>query len=381
MSAFLSSDISLRSLSLLEISLPFADEFRSAIGRRRERRALLVRWTDLDGAWGIGECSCRPDPYYSGEFVDGAVAVIRDHVFPRLPVHGTLQDVTAVLSRVRGWNFTVAALLDALFDRQRRKGLPDPLVATSLPASTAVPVGISLGLFDRVDEAVERVAGAVDAGFRRVKLKVDPRMKMATLTAIRSEFPEISLSFDANGSIEREDYQFVESLQRLEPLHLEQPFAPRRLDLTIALKLQLPDLRICLDESVDGLGDLITAHRLGALDELNIKPGRVGGQLAVLQLLEYCARHAIPTWVGGMFETGIGRFANLRVAARIPDAVAHDLNPPAGYLTADVVRRPLEMSRDGLIEVGDESPVAVDEDALERFSVRRIDLVKKNDRR
>ena len=123
--ALLATEISLKHLTLQVVAVPNKEPFRSAIGERRERRALLVRWTDRDDAWGIGECSCRPDPFYNGEFVEGAISVLRDYIFPHLPGQGTARDVAAVAMKMRGWNFTVAALLDALFDLMRRKRLPD----------------------------------------------------------------------------------------------------------------------------------------------------------------------------------------------------------------------------------------------------------------
>ncbi len=373
--ALLATEISLKRLTLQVVAVPNKVPFRSAIGERRERRALLVRWTDRDDAWGIGECSCRPDPFFNGEFVEGAISVLRNYVFPQLPDRGSVRDVVAVAMKMRGWNFTITALLEALFDLMRRKGLPDLLDGWPRPPQLRIPVGISLPIFDTPDAAAERVGKAVEAGFRRVKLKVTPGMDLATLHAVRNAFPSIYLGFDANGAIGEGDQAFVEALAALEPTVLEQPFAPGRIDLCAALKKHRPALRICLDESVDGLGALITAHRLGALDELNLKPGRVGGPLTTVRIMEYCRVHGIPAWVGGMFETGIGRAANLRVAARLPEALAHDLSPPRRYLAQDVVQRPLTMDADGYISF-DDQPIMPDEAVLERFSVQRIVLTK-----
>ncbi|MFB3131220.1 MAG: enolase C-terminal domain-like protein [Rhodothermales bacterium] len=373
--ALLSTEISLRHLTLLEVVVPRKTFFRSSIGVRRQRQALFVHWTDRDDDWGVGECSCRPDPYYNGEFVDGAIGVLRDFVFPSLLARGTVREVVAAASKVRGWNFTVAALLEAVFDLLRRKGLPDVLDAWPVAPLPRVPVGISLPLFDTADEAAERVEQAVAAGYRRVKLKVAPGMNLDTLAAVRSAFPSIYLGFDANGACTDEDRSFVDALAAFEPAILEQPFAPDRLDLCVALRKHRPALKVCLDESISGLGDLMTAHRLGALDELNLKPGRVGGPLATLRILDYCAAHALPVWVGGMFETGLGRAANLRVAARLPEAKAHDLRPAQHYLTADVVEQPLAMDTEGYVHV-DDRPVMLNDAVIDRFCTRRIVLAK-----
>ena len=367
------SEVSLATLSLIELSIPQL-AFRSAIGERLNRRALLVRWTDRDGCWGLGECSCRPDPFFNGEFVDGAYDVIRDFVFPLLPARCSIADLASLLRRFRGWNFTVATVLEAACDLLRRKGLPDPLLDAGPPLVERVPVGISLGLFDGASEAVERVTLAVEQGYQRVKMKVAPSMNLEPLRAVRSEFPDLHLGFDANGSCGEGDRDFVRQLVELRPSCLEQPSSPDRLDLSRALHREFADLRICLDESVSAVGDLIAAHRLEALDEVNIKPGRVGGQIAVVEILEYCASNGIPAWVGGMFETSVGRVANLRVAARLIGAAGHDLSPPSAYLAEDVAREPLRMSADGFYEVGEESPVEVDEDAIDRLHVRKLDL-------
>jgi O-succinylbenzoate synthase len=373
---FLAQEVTLDRLEVLELVIPQVESFRSAIGVRTERRALFVRWFDKEGRWGLGECSCRPDPFFSGEFVDGARLVLRDHVFPRLPLDGTIADIITVLNRVRGWPFTVSAVLDAVCDLLRRRGEPDLLEAWDGPRIRKVPVGISLGLFSSAEAAVQRVEKAVAEGYHRVKLKITPTMDRRPLDAIRANFPNLHLGFDANGSGGDSDLDFFTALAQLTPAVLEQPFPPDRLDLCLKLKDRVPDLRICLDESVASFGDLLTAHRLGALDELNIKPGRVGGPLATARILTYCRQHQIPAWVGGMFETGVGRLANLRLAARLPEATAHDLSPSRRYFKVDVVTPEVKMGADGTVDLGEEEPPAIDEAAVEELLVKRMVLSK-----
>ncbi|RMH80529.1 MAG: o-succinylbenzoate synthase, partial [Calditrichaeota bacterium] len=168
----LSETIELARLELLVLALPQVEPFRSAIGERRERQALLVRWHDSQGKWGIGECSCRPDPYFNGEFLEGALSLIRHFIFPALPGRGQLRQVVQALNRIRGWPFTTAAVLEAVLDWRRRRGQPDALDRRPGPRSRRIPVGISLGLFPDADSAVTRVEEALAAGYRRIKLKV-----------------------------------------------------------------------------------------------------------------------------------------------------------------------------------------------------------------
>ena len=375
--SWLDQEIGLERLELLELAVPQVESFRTAIGVRNERRALFVRWFERSGGWGIGECSCRPDPYFNGEFLTGARSVIEDFVFPDLRRRGRVRDLVAVLERVRGWPFTMAAVLDAAGDLLRRQGLADPVDLWPHRRTERVPVGVSLGLFPSAEAAVERVGREAARGYRRIKLKISPAIDRRIFERVRAEYPELRLGFDANGSFGAQDLDFVASLAELEPTALEQPFAPGRLDLCLRLKERRPQLRICLDESATGVGLVAAGHRLGALDEVNLTPGRVGGMLRSLEILEYCREHQIPAWVGGMFETGVGRAQNLRFASCLPGARAHDLSPSRRYFAADVLEQPIEMGDDGCVAVP-AAPVELDEDVIERLTVDRRILVKES---
>ncbi len=375
LNAWLDHELDLERLELLELAVPQLETFRAAIGVRNERRALLVRWFAPDGTWGIGECSCRPDPYFNGEFLAGARSVIEQFVFPALPRHGTVRGLVEVLDRLRGWSFTAAAVLDAARDLLRRQGASDPIDLWPHPRAERVPVGISLGIFESAEAAIERVAREAQEGYRRIKLKISPEVDRDILAQLRTEFPELHLGFDANGSFGEKDIDFVSGLAELEPVAVEQPFAPDRLDLSSELKRRRPGLRLCLDESLTGIGLVAAARQLQALDEVNLKPGRVGGVLRSLEILEYCRGHELPAWIGGMFETGVGRAQNLRIASCLPGADAHDLSPSRRYFAVDVLRQPIEMDSDGKVAVP-EAPVEIDEDIVKRLTVDRRVLVK-----
>ncbi|MEO1082781.1 MAG: enolase C-terminal domain-like protein, partial [Acidobacteriota bacterium] len=347
--------------------------FRSAVGERHHRRALLVLWHDASGAVGVGECSCRPDPFYSGEFVDGAQLVLERFAQPLIAAASadglTLGAVEKALGRIRGWPFTTAAVLDAACDLLRRRGGRDYLDDLDVLAPR-VPVGISLGLFPDTESAVKRLGSEVDQGYRRIKLKIQPDLELEHLRAIRREFPDLALGFDANGSFGSDGMDFLVALGELEPTMLEQPFGPDRWDLLAELRRRAPDLPLCLDESIHGLGGLRLALQIDVIDELNLKPGRVGGPAVTAMMLEESRRRGLPVWIGGMFETSIGRRANLRVAARVAGATAHDLSPSSRYFSRDLVVPPVAMDADGRITV-DEAPVELDRASLEELTVER----------
>lgn len=361
-------------LELIDLSIPRRYPFHSAVGTRTVKRALLVRWWCPDGSSGVGEFSGRADPFFSGEFLDGAVLMLQDHLAPLLSAAGTLDDLVAACSRIRGWPFATGAVLFAALDALRRQGTPDAIDRWPHRREMTVPVGISLGLYPTTADTLRAVEGAAQRGFRRVKLKVSPQTDPRTLHAVRAAHPALPLSLDANGCFSEAHLDHLAALTPLRLLMLEQPFPPGRLDLDRALKERAPDLPICLDESLTDAGAIRTAHALGVLDIANLKPGRLGGPLTCEAALRWCQRNNVSAWIGGMFETGIGRHANLRAASCLPDALAHDISPPSRYLAHDLLTEPLEMSADGTIALED-APVEVDWSAVERFCQRRIRLL------
>ncbi|MCB1187756.1 hypothetical protein KDL29_11375 [bacterium] len=359
--------LGIHSMELRVVRLEQHEDFRSAIGMRSQRQALLVRLHARDGSFGIAECSGRPDPYYNEEFLSGSLQLLREFIAPLLDGSTSLAGLQRALSRIRGWNFTRAAVLDAAFDLQRRRGIPDLLDRLPGERLEKVPAGISLGIFADPESARKRINTAVSQGYRRIKLKLSPGMDRTVLEAALQESAGREVSLDANGSFGEDAMEQLVEFANCVAM-VEQPFAPDRLDLHAALRCRLEGTRVCLDESIHSPGSLESALAIGALDELNLKPGRVGGQAAAVSLLERCRTLSLHCWVGGMFETGIGRLANLRYAALLPDATAHDMGPSSRYFRQDILQHPVLMDADGLIDTGEGHPAVLDEQAIERFT-------------
>ena len=59
----------------------------------------------------------------------------------------------------------------------------------------------------------------------------------------------------------------------------------------------------------------VDAIERGATSIVNIKPGRMGGYLEALRVHDVCRALDVPVWCGGMLETGVGRAANVALAA------------------------------------------------------------------
>ena len=313
-------DIRIEAVELVRVEMPLIRPFRTSFGRMTLRDALLVRVASLD-AEGWGECVTSAAPVYSEEFTDGSVLVLRDHLVPRLLAGGRdlgAQDVGPRLARVQGHRMAKAALEAAVLDAQLRgagRSLADHLGAVV----DRVPAGVSVGIPDGgVAELVEQIAGYLDEGYVRVKAKVTPGFDVAAMRAVRDAFgPQLPLQVDANAGFHPDDDDHVRALEGLDELELtmiEQPFAPDRLrdHADLAARLDTP---VCLDESILDATRARDALDVGACTIVNIKPGRVGGLLESVRIHDLCATRSVAVWCGGMLETGIGRAANVALAA------------------------------------------------------------------
>ena len=367
---FLKTPLSLKSLELIVVELPQKTVFRSAIGERKSRKALIVKWLDTEGAVGYGECSCRPDPFYSHEFVDAAISLIREYIFPLIKQVSSYGELLQQMNRARGWNFTKAAVEFAANDLIRAKTGAGLLEASGIEALDRVPVGISLGLFNDAAALEQKLDELAGSGYQRLKFKITKGYNDPQILSVfeNLEFPNVA--FDANGAFDEEGFTDLNSFASFDRI-IEQPYPPTYLYLHQEYLKNYRDFRMCLDEEVETYGDLVS-HSL-EMQQLNIKPGRVGGLWNTLQMIDYCNEQGIDSWIGGMFETSIGRALNLQVASLLPEARAHDLSPSSRYFTRDLVTSPIEMT-DGYISRNSFEKIEIDQQSLQDLTIEHLTL-------
>jgi O-succinylbenzoate synthase len=205
-----------------------------------------------------------------------------------------------------------------------------------------------VGIADSISALLAEVAGYVDEGYRRIKLKIEPGWDVEPVRAVRERFGDVVLQVDANAAYTLGHARQLAELDDFDLAMLEQPLptADLRDHAALARRLRTP---ICLDESITSARAAVDAITLGACAIVNIKAGRVGGYLEARRIHDVCAAHGIPVWCGGMLETGLGQAANLALAALPGFTLPADIAPSARYFTADVT--PMITMADGLIGV------------------------------
>ena len=327
--------VHLARVELRRIRIPLIRPFRTSFGSEHVRDVLLVKAETTDGE-GWAECATEPSPLYSAEYTDAAEHVLEHHLIPRLfaAAHLTTPAVGTLLAPVKGHRMAKAAIETAVLDAElRAAGLS---LGTYLGAVRgAVDCGVSVGITGTVDELIEHVAGYLDDGYRRVKLKIEPGWDLEPVGAVRARWPELPLQVDANTAYRVTDARHLARLDDLGLLLIEQPLADDDLvgHAELAALLRTP---ICLDESIVSAAVAKSAIRLGACSIVNIKPARVGGYLEARRIHDVCAGHGVPVWCGGMLETGVGRAANLALAALPNFTLPGDTSASARYYEQDI---------------------------------------------
>jgi O-succinylbenzoate synthase len=356
---------------LLQVRMPLVAPFETSFGVQTERDVLLIR-VELDGQAGWGECVTLPDPVYSPEFNEAAATTIRNFLVPALAeVDGlTAAKVGVALERFKGHRMAKAALELAVLDAQLRiagMSLADYLGAVR----PTVPSGVSVGIQPSVPALLDVVAGYLDAGYVRIKLKIKPGWDIEPVRAVRERFGDILLQVDANTAYTLADARHLARLDEFGLLLIEQPLEDE--DLTwhadLARQLATP---VCLDESITSAKVAADAIRLGATSVVNIKAGRVGGYLQARQVHDVCAASGVPVWCGGMLETGLGRAANMALAALPGFTLPGDTSASDRFYRRDIITEPFTIA-DGHIAVpaGPGLGVEVDQEALASVTVHR----------
>jgi o-succinylbenzoate synthase len=365
----------LERMTLREIRLALKEPFRISSGVESERRILLLELDNGEGATVWAECVAFPRPNYTPETIDTAWLAIREWLAPRLlgrelPGAYAVHDILA--QDIRGHNMAKAVLemgcwgLDA--EVQRR-----PLSLLLGGTRTRVPTGISLGIQPAPGLLVDRAVAAVAAGYRKIKLKIQPGQDVEYVKAVRRALgPDIEIMADANAAYTIADAAHLATLDQYEMLMLEQPFGADAM-LQLAELQRLMKTPLCLDESIIDVSRARDMIALGSGKIINIKPGRVGGFAASKAIHDVCEDADIPVWCGGMLETGIGRAYNVALASLPNFSMPGDLSPSARYWTRDIVTPEWTMGADGMVAVPRTAPglgVTVDVDFIESLTTR-----------
>jgi o-succinylbenzoate synthase len=363
---------------VLEVALPLLRPFVTGFGVTATRSTMLVHLVDENGVEGWGEGPALNDPYYLPDTTASAYGIAVEFALPLALALDSLdpRDVAAVLCRIRGNSFaragveqafwSLAAAVDGVSLRELVGGLPG-----------SVPVGESLSITTTIEETLAEVEVRISEGYQRIKLKIQPGWDVRLVAAVRDLVgPDVMLQVDANAAYTLDDVAILRALDDYDLACIEQPLAWDALVEHAALQQQIRT-PVCLDETLRSPQDVRRALDLDACRNVNLKPARVGGISASLEVIELCRSRGVPLWCGGMMESGIGRAGNLALCSVPGFTEPADMSPASVLFSWDLVDPTFEVAADGTVEVPERIglgfPVRVDR--IQQQLVRRTVVV------
>jgi O-succinylbenzoate synthase len=337
---------------LRELHLPLVRPFETSFDVTTNRRILLAEIRS-DGLTGWGECTAGERPFFSSESTDSAWQVMVNELGPMLaaetPEHGG--DCPRIFKRVRGNRMAKATLENAIWDIEaQREGVSLSQLLGGV--RDVIPCGVSLGIQKTIPELLANIEKELAAGYQRIKLKCKPGWDVEVFEKVRSRWPGITLSCDANSAYKLKDADHLVTFDAFDLLMIEQPLWHDDFYYHSMLqkRLQTP---ICLDESIRNRRDALAAIEMESCKIINIKLGRVGGFSEAIAVHNAAQERGIPVWCGVMLEAGIGRSHNIALSTLENFSLPGDVSASKRYWKEDIVEPEITVSSEGEIAIPD----------------------------
>jgi O-succinylbenzoate synthase len=359
-------------VALYHVRMRLQSAFETSFGRIETRDCILIEISS-EGVTGWGECVADRDPGYSEETSGTAWHILSDFLFPLVLGKEITHpaEFHQFAAGVRGNPLAKAGLEMALWDvygQQENQSLKTLLGGERM----RVPVGVSIGIQESPEQLIETVAGYLEQGYGRVKIKIKPGRDVSDTQAVRDAYPELPLQVDANSAYTLRTATALKPLDELDLLLIEQPLAEDDVWDHHYLQAEF-NTPICLDESIRSVRHARQAIEMEATRVINIKAGRVGGLSQGVAIHDLCQYHDIPVWCGGMLETGVGRAANLALASLPNFTLPGDISATERYYQQDITNQVFTLNSDSTIDVPTTPGLGmtINRQALEAVTLRK----------
>lgn len=335
-----------------QVRLPLRIPFETSYGRLTEKAFDVIIITDEWGNQGLGELVPFEQPDYTEETIETARIILKRHLIPLIIKRKISHpnEVNECFSVIKGNEMAKASLETAIWDlyaKREKKSLKNYFQQTRIK----VPVGISVGIQTDFTILLKQIGIYVEQGYQRVKLKVRPGYDVVPVALIRKKYPELELMVDGNSAYKRSDIPYLKQLDAFQLAMIEQPFAANDFLDHRDLQKQIKT-KICLDENIRSLKDCELAYELGSCRSINLKIPRVGGISEALKIVQFCQERELLVWLGGMFESGVGRALNLQFASQKTFTFPGDISASDRYFYEDIITEPFELEQ-GQLHVPD----------------------------
>lgn len=362
--------IPIKQINLRKLNMELKHPFTTSFGTMQDKHFYITEIIDDKGNKGYGESVAFISPWYSEETVETNLHVMRDFLIPILQENEISHpdEVSKLFEPIKRHQMAKAALEGAVWDLYAKRNNMTLAAALGGEKKT-IDVGVSIGIQPSVEKLIEEIEENVEAGYKRIKIKIKPGWDVDVLREVRKVFPDTPIMADANSAYTLDDIEHLKQLDDLNLMMIEQPLAYDDIvdHATLQANIKTP---ICLDESIHSLEDTRKAIQLGSCKIINIKIGRVGGLTESKKIHDYCLEQGIDVWCGGMLEAGVGRAQNIALTTLSGFTMPGDTAGSDRYWKKDIIS-PEVTVHEGVITVPEQAGIGydIDEAALKEFTV------------
>jgi O-succinylbenzoate synthase len=329
-------------IDVWRVRIPMREPFRISSGEVSLKDAILVRVAE-GSAFGWGESSAMAGAFYSTETPDTCEEELVEQILPVLSGRPfvNLGALEAEVARLTGSRFVRVAVETAAWELAARKRGVALRQLFGIP-NREVPSGLAIGLYNEFEELRQSIERYRFRDYHRLKVKIKRGQDVELVARVREWVRDFPLFVDANADYGLEDIGVFERLERYRLMMYEQPMAKCDFAGSGCLQKRVAT-PVCLDETIESAEDVRRAAEAGSCRIVNIKLQRVGGFLEAIRVMEECAVHGIPVWMGTMPELGVGSAQALVLAAHPACAFPTDLEPSDRWYTDDLLEEGLHL--------------------------------------
>ena len=331
-------------IDIYHLALPLLQPQQTDFGPFENLETVLVRISS-GGTFGWGEATPGNAPLSGAEWTAGVFGCIRDWLAPALAGRW-IESGKALqerLARFQGNRFAKAALDIAWWDLKARSQ-NQPLYRLLDSRRDQLEIGTSFDRMDSIEEFLEAIGRAFEAGYASAELKVRPGWDVHMLNAVRQEYPVQSFHSDIEGSMRLDHMELLCRMDDFAMDMVEQPLPPDDL-VGHAMVQEAVRTPVCLDEAITTQEQADMALELHSCKYMNLRPGRVGGITPAVAIHDACHENCVPCRAGATPQTAIGTRAGLALATKANFNYPADYYPSQEIFQRDVAE-PLAAAKD-----------------------------------
>ena len=347
----------IKEIRLYRVSVPLKNHFSTHLQTVTDRESIFVEMVDSDGEVGLGECVAFSSPWYTEETVQTCWDALINWLIPALVnkefTHPS--DVSDEFSHIKGNRMAKACLDQAAWDLFAiKKGLPLWKLLGGVRDEIDAGVVLTGGIDDWMVSAVQ---DARNAGYKRVKLKIDANTNPLELKKLVDSSEDMLFFADANGIFDKLGLDALKNYDQVGLALIEQPFGDDEWNVHREA-VQSMETPIALDESIRSVKDAKRMATIGAGSVVVLKPGRIGGTTEALKVVEVAKENELDLWIGGMIEFGISKAHNLALASLAEFSLPGDFSASDHFWHEDPVE-PSVVIENGVINLSERPGIGV----------------------